>query len=50
MNHEFPVANVGTLVASIGYYDTSIRRSDCIFGTSQNICAARVLASIAFRF
>jgi len=50
VNHEFPVANVGTLVASIGYYDTSIRRSDCIFGTSQNICAARALASIAFRF
>jgi len=50
VSREFPVANVGTLVASVGYYDTSIRKSDCIFGTSQNICAARALASISFRF
>jgi len=50
VSREFTVPNIGTLVASVGYYDTSIRRSDCIFGTSQDICAARALASISFRF
>ena len=50
VSREFPVANIGTLVASVGYCDTSIAKSDCIYGTGQNICSARALASIAFRF
>ena len=50
LTREFPVANIGTIVASIGYYDTSISKQDCVFGTNQNICDARALASIAFRF
>jgi len=50
LTREFPVANIGTIVASIGYYDTSISKNECIYGTNQNICDARALASIAFRF
>ena len=50
VSREFAVPNIGTVIASIGYYDTSISKRDCIFGTSQNICDARALASIAFRF
>jgi uncharacterized protein (TIGR02001 family) len=50
VTREFPVANIGTIVASIGYFDTSISKSECIYGTNQNICDARALASIAFRF
>ena len=50
ISREFAIPNIGTLVASVGYYDTSINKSDCIYGTSQNICSARALASIAFRF
>jgi hypothetical protein len=44
------VAKIGTIVATVGYYDTSISKTDCIFGTSQNICDARAYGSIAFRF
>lgn len=50
VSREFPVSNIGTIVASVGYYDTSIAKVDCIFGTSQNICDARAYDSISFRF
>jgi uncharacterized protein (TIGR02001 family) len=50
VSREFPVSNIGTIVATVGYYDTSINKTDCIFGTSQNICDARAYGSIAFRF
>lgn len=50
VSREFAVPNIGTIVASVGYYDTSISKSDCIFGTSQNICDARAYGSISFRF
>lgn len=50
VTREFPVGNIGTIVASVGYFDTSISKNECIYGTNQNICDARALASIAFRF
>lgn len=50
VSREFAVSNIGIIVASLGYYDTSISRNECIYGTNQNICSARALASIAFRF
>lgn len=50
LTREFAIENIGTIVASVGYYDTSISKQDCIYGTAQNICSARALGSIAFRF
>jgi uncharacterized protein (TIGR02001 family) len=38
----------GSLVAAVGYYDTSISRSRCIGGF--NVCQARALGSITWKF
>ncbi|WP_027283963.1 TorF family putative porin [Rubritepida flocculans] len=48
LTREFPIERVGTIVAAIGYYQTSISEGRCVGG--QNICGARALGSISFRF
>jgi uncharacterized protein (TIGR02001 family) len=48
VSREFTVPGIGAITASVGYYDTSISRSDCAGG--QNICAARALGSLSFKF
>jgi len=42
----------GTIAATLGYYRTSVARADCvpIGGRGQDICGARALGSLAFRF
>nr|WP_314073366.1 TorF family putative porin [uncultured Roseococcus sp.] len=51
VSRDFVLPVVGTTVtASVGYYDTSISRGDCIFGTSQNICGARAMGYLTFKF
>ena len=49
-SRDFAIPNIGTITASVGYYDTSIRRGDCIIGTRQDICGARALGAISFKF
>jgi uncharacterized protein (TIGR02001 family) len=52
LTREFPIERVGTLVASVGYYQTSISEGRCVplANGGQDICGARALGSIAFRF
>jgi uncharacterized protein (TIGR02001 family) len=51
LSRDFVLPVLGnTITASVGYYDTSISRSDCIYGTSQNICGARALGQLTFKF
>lgn len=52
LTREFAIERVGTIVASVGYYQTSISEGRC-FPTAnggQDICGARALGSISFRF
>ncbi|WP_207537987.1 TorF family putative porin [Sabulicella rubraurantiaca] len=48
ISREFAIPGIGTITAAVGYYDTSIRRGDCAGG--QDICAARALGSLSFKF
>lgn len=52
LGRDFSIAGIGTVTASIGYYQTSISRQDCapINGRGQDICGARALAAISFKF
>jgi len=52
ITREFPIERVGTIVASVGYYQTSISEGRCfpLPTGGQDICGARALGSIAFRF
>lgn len=52
LTREFPIERVGTIVASVGYYQTSISEGRCapLANGGQDICGARALGSIAFRF
>ena len=52
LTREFPIERVGTIVASLGYYQTSISQGRCapLATGGQDICGARALGSIAFRF
>jgi uncharacterized protein (TIGR02001 family) len=49
---EFAVPRLGTVTASLGYFQTSIRRAECapIGGRGQDICGARVLGALSFKF
>ncbi|MBY0338753.1 MAG: TorF family putative porin [Acetobacteraceae bacterium] len=49
---DFTITGIGTVTASVGYYQTSIARADCapIGGRGQDICGARALGSISFKF
>ncbi len=48
ISREFAIEGIGTISASVGYYDTSIGRSDC--AGNQDVCRARALGSISFKF
>jgi len=50
VSREFAIPSIGTITASVGYYDTSIARGDCIYGTRQDICGARALGALSFKF
>ncbi|WP_424811441.1 TorF family putative porin [Roseococcus sp. YIM B11640] len=50
VSRDFAIPNIGTITASVGYYDTSISRSDCIYGTAQDICNARAMGYLTFKF
>jgi uncharacterized protein (TIGR02001 family) len=52
LTREFPIERVGTIVANVGYYQTSISQGRCVpLATGgQDICGARAYGSIAFRF
>jgi len=49
---DFAIERVGTITASVGYYQTDISRADCaaINGRGQDICGARALGAISFKF
>jgi uncharacterized protein (TIGR02001 family) len=49
---DFTIDGVGTLTATLSYVQTSVERGHCvpIGGRGQDICAARALGSLAFRF
>ncbi|MBC7431199.1 MAG: hypothetical protein H7345_03940 [Rubritepida sp.] len=51
-SRDFVVERVGTISASVGYYQTSIDRRDCapINGRGQDICGARAFGSLTFKF
>ena len=51
-SREFAVGGIGTAIATLGYYQTSVARADCVpvGGRGQDICGARALGSVAFRF
>ena len=52
LTREFPIERIGTIVASVGYYQTSISEGRCVplANGGQDICGARALGSIALRF
>jgi uncharacterized protein (TIGR02001 family) len=52
LTRDFTIEAVGTLTATLTYVQTSIAHDNCdpIGGRGQNICGARVLGSLAFRF
>ncbi|UPY35568.1 TorF family putative porin [Sediminicoccus sp. KRV36] len=52
LSRDFEIENLGTITASLGYFDTSIHRPGCLSGqgVQQDTCAARVIGSIAFKF
>ena len=50
-SRDFTLPVLGnTITASVGYYDTSISRGDCIYGTRQDICGARAMGYLTFKF
>lgn len=52
VSRSFDLGALGGVVASVGYYDTSIGRSRCvpIAGGGQNICGPRALGSLTWKF
>ena len=52
LSRDFAVPSLGTVTAGVGYYQTSISRQDCapINGRGQDICGARALGSLSFKF
>ena len=52
VSREFPVAGIGTLVLTAGYFQTNISRRDCVPTAigGQNLCEARAYGAVAFRF
>ncbi|TCH97951.1 hypothetical protein EJV46_12100 [Roseococcus sp. SYP-B2431] len=51
LSRDFVLPVLGnTVTASVGYYDTNISRGDCIFGTRQDICGARAMGYLTFKF
>lgn len=51
-NRDFVIQGLGTINASIGYYQTSIGRDACapLNARGQDICGARALGQVSFRF
>ena len=47
-SRPFDLGRLGAVTASVGYFDTSISRGDCVGG--QGICGARALAAVAWKF
>jgi hypothetical protein len=52
LSRDFTIEALGTLTATLSYVQTSIARDQCepISGRGQDICGARALASLGFRF
>jgi uncharacterized protein (TIGR02001 family) len=52
LSRDFTIEALGTLTATLSYVQTSIARDHCepISGRGQDICGARALASLGFRF
>lgn len=52
VSRSFDLGSAGSVVASIGYYDTSIGRNRCLptGGVGQNICGARALGALTWKF
>ena len=52
LSRDFAVDGVGTFTASVNYFDTTIPRTQCLSGqgVQQDVCTARVIATLAFRF
>lgn len=52
VSRDFEIAGVGTVTASVTYFDTTIPRNQCLSGqgVQQDVCTARVIAGLAFRF
>ncbi len=51
-SRDFAIDGVGTITGTVGYYQTSIDRSDCapLNGRGQDICGARAFGSLTFKF
>ncbi len=52
VSRTFDLGSFGNVVASVGYFDTSIGRSRCvpIAGGGQNICGPRALGALTWKF
>ncbi len=52
VSREFSLPRLGTVAVSLGYFQTSVGTADCVpvGGRGQDICGARALGSLAFRF
>ncbi len=52
VSRTFDLGSYGNLVASVGYFDTSIGRNRCvpIGGVGQNICGPRALGALTWKF
>lgn len=52
LSRDFAIENLGTITASIGYFDTTIPQTSCLSGqgVQQDVCGSRVLGSISFKF
>ena len=48
LSRPIDLGSFGTVTAAVGYYDTNIGRADC--GGGQNICRARALGSLTWKF
>lgn len=52
LSRDFAIPSVGTVTATVGYFQTDISRRDCapLDGRGQDICGARAFGSLAMKF
>lgn len=52
LSRDFAIPRVGTVTATVGYYQTDISRRDCapLDGRGQDICGARAFGSLTMKF
>lgn len=52
LGRDFAIQGIGTVTATVGYYQTDIARRDCapLDGRGQDICGARAFGSLTMKF